>query len=145
MFESMATAVPDVFAETRVVNPPCRVLVRTGDGVWTAELFYWMRDPDGHWWGHVEAFLSGRRRAIVAAIGLEPVPPASVEVWLDERWRPGQVLGWRTAVDAGQHRWEALVEVHTEKWRRTDTERLWFKVGGKHLRGAEPLPALPRR
>lgn len=134
-----------MFSEARVVNPPRLALVRTNDGVWTAELLYWMRDTAGQWWGHVEGILANHRRALVPASRLEPVQPAAVEVWIDDRWRPGRVQGWRTSVDGGRHRWEALVEVRTEKWRRTVDERLWFEVGGKRLRGAEPPAALPRR
>ncbi|HEX6514930.1 MAG TPA: hypothetical protein VF049_05120 [Nocardioidaceae bacterium] len=136
---------PDVFAETRVVNPPRLALVRSDAGVWTVELLYWLRDFDGQWWGHVETVLTNERRVLVPASHLEPVQPARVEVWLDDRWRPGRVLGWRTSVDGDRHLWEALVEVRTEKWRRMADERLWFKVGGKHFRGAEPPAALPRR
>lgn len=119
-----------------MVNPPRRVLVRTERGVWTGELLYWMRSGDNQWWGHVESVLTNDRRVIVPASCLEPVRPADVEVWLDNQWRPGHVLGWQTSVDDGRHRWEALVQVRSERWRRVVTERLWF--GGKHLRGAEP-------
>lgn len=133
--------VPDVYTEARVINPPARVLARTDDGVWSGDLFYWLRDPAGAWWGHVESIShTPPRRGIIAATHLQPLAPEQVHVWLDAKWQPGQVLGWRTTVDdRGTHGWEALVEVKTRKWgARIVTERLWFRL--PKLRGADPPP-----
>lgn len=133
--------VPDVFSEARVINPPIRVLARTDDGAWSGDLLYWLRSPDGQWWGHVESIShTNRRQGIIAARALQPLKPTQVHVQLDGKWQPGQLLGWRTSVDPRrQHGWEALVQVKTPKWgARMVVEQLWFRSA--KLRGAEPPP-----
>lgn len=132
---------PEVFAEARVVLPPARVLARTGDGVWTGELLYWLRDRDGRWWGHVESIIQEhqRRRAIVAADHLEQWEPQPVEAYHEDRWRYGKLLGWRTVVDERRrHCWEGLVDVMDEGRRRDTSWTLWFRAD--KIRGAAPPP-----
>lgn len=133
---------PEVFDEARVVLPPARVLARTGDGVWTAELHYWLRDHNGRWWGHVESIIQEhrRRRAIVLADHLERWEPQRVEAYLEVRWRRGELLGWGTVVDERRrHSWEGLVDIVDKGWKRDTRWTMWFRA--EKIRGAATPPA----